>query len=609
VGFAIALSGCADGWFHDPAPTGAAAVQVVFQQSAQASAAFDAADNIAVDLSADGSGLFAGTVDVAANGGSIEVPIQVDLPDGAVTAGLTVQLRRAGDALFSASAPVSLVPGETTRVVLSLTPVIDRLEISAPPTFTAWGQSFTLGGSAVFATGDPIPGGEVAWSSLDPGIVRIDRIGSAYRATSVGDGSASLRASFEGRTATVAAVVDARVASIEVSPSSVTLAPGESVDLTATLKDANGNVLPRVPTWSSSDENVATVSASGRVTGVATGTADIVAARDGVSSRAALDVRAGAPRVTTLPPNVVAFDEAVLRARVEPGPAVTTVVFDYGTVPDLSDATRTAPSVVGANAGPTDVSRTATGLPGGTTLYVRAIATNSFGSSTGSIIAFTTPVAPPNAPTGLSGAYTGTVRLTWQDNSSDEIRFDIEREVLTGQGNGTAGPGPVARRDASGPQRVFQPLGSVGAGVTTFDDLNPPTGELRYRVRACSATACSDWTPALTWFYGLPPLVLTRPATNVGFDDATVSALVNPQNAPTTVVWEFGFEPTFTTPPPTALPTQPLDAGVGNVDVFRQFTATGLQPGSTYWVRAVATNPWGTTVGSPVMFTTSGAGD
>jgi hypothetical protein len=193
------------------------------------------------------------------------------------------------------------------------------------------------------------------------------------------------------------------------------------------------------------------------------------------------------------------------------------------------------------------------------------------------------------------------VRLSWQDNSSDEVRFEVERELFT------TSPSPAAT--ASGvPTPVFQPLGAVGKDVTVFDDGAPPTGQLRYRVRACSATACSDWSPSLAWYYGLPPRVQTRAAANVGFDDADLSAFVNPLNGPTSVYWEVAFDPGFTTPPPVMYPSSPLDAGVGNTDVLRTTLANFLQPDATYYVRAVAMNPWGTTLGNVISFRTQSGG-
>src|SRR5207244_2053813 len=63
--------------------------------------------------------------------------------------------------------------------------------------------------------------------------------------------------------------------------------------LTATNKDANGNVLTgRVVTWASSNTPVATVSSTGLVTGVAQGQATITATSEGKQGMAAITVTA-----------------------------------------------------------------------------------------------------------------------------------------------------------------------------------------------------------------------------------------------------------------------------------------------------------------------------
>ncbi|PYP69160.1 MAG: hypothetical protein DMD41_17285, partial [Gemmatimonadetes bacterium] len=68
------------------------------------------------------------------------------------------------------------------------------------------------------------------------------------------------------------------VASVTVSPSSMSVAAGSTYQFTATLKDAFGTVLTGQPvTWATSDPSVATVNGSGLVTGVAAGTATISA--------------------------------------------------------------------------------------------------------------------------------------------------------------------------------------------------------------------------------------------------------------------------------------------------------------------------------------------
>jgi uncharacterized protein YjdB len=82
------------------------------------------------------------------------------------------------------------------------------------------------------------------------------------------------------------------VASVTVIPALVSVAVGVAQQLTATTRDASGNVLGgRVVTWSNSDTAVATVSSSGLVTGKAIGAATITATSEGKSGGAAITVR------------------------------------------------------------------------------------------------------------------------------------------------------------------------------------------------------------------------------------------------------------------------------------------------------------------------------
>src|SRR5205085_12411481 len=71
------------------------------------------------------------------------------------------------------------------------------------------------------------------------------------------------------------------VATVEVTPPSASVQAGQTVQLTATPKDANGAPLSgRTVTWSSSNTAVATVSNGGLVSGVTPGSATITATRE-----------------------------------------------------------------------------------------------------------------------------------------------------------------------------------------------------------------------------------------------------------------------------------------------------------------------------------------
>jgi uncharacterized protein YjdB len=92
------------------------------------------------------------------------------------------------------------------------------------------------------------------------------------------------------------------VTSIDMSPGSSNVFVGKTSTFTATPKDVDGaTVTGKSITWTSSDQNVATVS-SGVVTGVKPGTADITAAVGSVQAKATVTVMAPVATVEVAPP-------------------------------------------------------------------------------------------------------------------------------------------------------------------------------------------------------------------------------------------------------------------------------------------------------------------
>ena len=82
------------------------------------------------------------------------------------------------------------------------------------------------------------------------------------------------------------------VALVELDPLTSEIEVAETVQLTATLKDAAGNLLTnRTVTWASTDQGVASVSSAGLVTGAGKGSATITATSEGKNGTAALTVQ------------------------------------------------------------------------------------------------------------------------------------------------------------------------------------------------------------------------------------------------------------------------------------------------------------------------------
>jgi hypothetical protein len=83
------------------------------------------------------------------------------------------------------------------------------------------------------------------------------------------------------------------VATVTVAPNPASVAEEATVQLSATLKDANGNTLTgRSITWSSDATSVATVDGNGLVTGVAAGSATVTATSETKTGASALTVTA-----------------------------------------------------------------------------------------------------------------------------------------------------------------------------------------------------------------------------------------------------------------------------------------------------------------------------
>src|SRR3989441_144524 len=170
-----------------------------------------------------------------------------------------------------------------------------------PPTATIGvGQTAQYLAITRDAFGNPLGGRTVTWSSSNPAVATVNGTGQA---TGVAVGAATLTATSEGKSGTAAITVTAPpppapVASVTVTPAPASVPTGQTVQLTATLKDANGNTLTgRTVSWASSNPAVATVTGSGLVSGGTTGAATITATSETVSGTSALTVTGAASSV------------------------------------------------------------------------------------------------------------------------------------------------------------------------------------------------------------------------------------------------------------------------------------------------------------------------
>ena len=141
--------------------------------------------------------------------------------------------------------------------------------------------------------GQVMANASVSWSSGDAGVAVVDASGLA---TAAGNGMATITATAGEASGTAVVTVEQLAASVVVSPSASTIAPGDTLRLVAEAYDGNGNAMADAEfSWTSSDPTVATV-AQGLVQGAAEGTATITATAGQTNGTAEITVESSDDR-------------------------------------------------------------------------------------------------------------------------------------------------------------------------------------------------------------------------------------------------------------------------------------------------------------------------
>jgi len=130
------------------------------------------------------------------------------------------------------------------------------------------------------ANGSVLSGRGISWASSDPTVATVTTAGQV---AALKAGTTNISAASEGRSGAATLTVSrVPVASVVVSLASSALTIGHTTQATASVKDANGNVLPgRAVTWSSEFPFIADVNASGLVNAVSAGNVHIIATSEG----------------------------------------------------------------------------------------------------------------------------------------------------------------------------------------------------------------------------------------------------------------------------------------------------------------------------------------
>jgi uncharacterized protein YjdB len=178
-----------------------------------------------------------------------------------------------GTALLSCTGPTDALPARVATV-----------SVSPPSTRITVGSSVALQAVAEDASGRVLRDRQLFWTSNDTTIAVVSSAGvvSALR-----PGSARIAASAEGESGIAEVVVLVPVDRVEIQPTAAIVGRNRTRQFSAITYDADGQELTgRTVAWTTSDPTVATVDATGLVTGVSAGGATITATAEGKSAGA-----------------------------------------------------------------------------------------------------------------------------------------------------------------------------------------------------------------------------------------------------------------------------------------------------------------------------------
>jgi hypothetical protein len=298
-----------------------------------------------------------------------------------------------------------------------------------------------------------------------------------------------------------------------------------------------------------------------------------------------------------------------LIARVNPNNEQTSCSFQYGTEPALKTGTTTVPcgTGFGAGYGGQNASTQVEGLTAGETYYYRVVATNAAGTEYGAIDHFTAVVLPTvttgaaQDPTRTSIAVAGTLDPNGVATSY-HFAYIEEAGYQAALAQGARGAGGDLYADGATTASV-----EAGEGTSPLEVEVPVKGLLPETTYHYALVANSErgtvtgQDETFTTGAATPPIVTTGAASAITLSTATIAGMLSTQGLDVSYAFEVSTEPGNPGPPSGG-----GSIGAGPTEASVSVALQGLQPGTTYYYRLLATSTDGTSYGEIKTFTTPG---
>jgi uncharacterized protein YjdB len=208
---------------------------------------------------------------------------------------------------------------DTLVVTVDQVPADVRAAVDTLP-MSSLGEEAALWGAVRDRRGHAITDEPITWSLIAGGDVA--GLSDAGVVTSLANGEARVEARAGEAADTVTVLVEQVPAAVTLSPAIDTVASGDTLTLSADVRDANGNTAGDVAVaWTAIDSSIASVDDAGRVVGALVGTVDVVATAGEAADTAAVTVVPGTVAALASTPDSVELTWLGQTTRVDVGAA------------------------------------------------------------------------------------------------------------------------------------------------------------------------------------------------------------------------------------------------------------------------------------------------